>query len=276
MATGSLQARPPRGLSGVLANPWVLAAASAAGAVLVCGASQHWPDLTRDGASTALVPAGTASGTTGTAVPPFVEVVKLAVAALMGLVITLVQRRTRPGRAASPSMEQAQVLLTVSGALMMIVIGNSLARAFGIAGAASIVRFRTPVEDPRDVTVLFLLMGLGMAAGLGALPVAALGTAFLACCLIMLSRLGESSDRCMKVALVASGSAFPTEHVEAVFASRCIQLEPLELTQGDTATMRYRARLSRQESIDELSAQLLNGGSTGIKSVSWEVARKNG
>ena len=64
-------------------------------------------------------------------------------------------------------MEQAQTLLCVSGAMMMIIIGNSLARAFGIAGAASIIRFRTPVDDPKDVTILFLLMGLGMSSGLG-------------------------------------------------------------------------------------------------------------
>ena len=71
------------------------------------------------------------------------------------------------------------MLLCVSGAMMMIIIGNSLARAFGIAGAASIIRFRTPVDDPKDVTILFLLMGLGMSSGLGAFAVAGLGTAFL-------------------------------------------------------------------------------------------------
>ena len=86
-------------------------------------------------------------------------------------------------------MEQAQTLLCVSGAMMMIIIGNSLARAFGIAGAASIIRFRTPVDDPKDVTILFLLMGLGMSTGLGALAVAGLGTAFLCITLLVLGGL---------------------------------------------------------------------------------------
>src|SRR6185436_13017511 len=102
---------------------------------------------------------------------PFFELAKLVVAAVVGMLVTLVQRRYRSDRAPNPTLEQAQVLLCVSGALMMIIIGSSLARAFGIAGAASIIRFRTPVEDARDITVLFLLMGLGMAAGLGALAV---------------------------------------------------------------------------------------------------------
>jgi hypothetical protein len=205
---------------------------------------------------------------------PWHAVVKLGSAALVGLIITSVQRRTRSDGALSSSMEQAQVLLAVSGAMMMLIIGDSLARAFGLAGAASIVRFRTPVDDPRDVTVLFLLMGLGMACGLGALGVAGLGTAFLAVCLVLLRRLGETTDRCMKVALVSHGPVFPTRHVEEVFARHRIMLEPVELTKGDSAMMRYRARLSRDAPLEELSSQLMNGGTAGIKSVSWEVPRK--
>jgi hypothetical protein len=205
---------------------------------------------------------------------PWKAALTLGSAGLIGLIITGVQRQTRADRALSPSMEQAQVLLAVSGALMMLIVGDSLARAFGLAGAASIVRFRTPVEDPRDVTVLFLLMGLGMACGLGALGVAGLGTAFLAVCLVLLRNLGERPDRCMKVALVSSGPVFPRRHVEEVFAKHRIALEPVELTNGEAAVMRYRARLARDAPLDELSAQLMNGGTAGIKSVSWETPRK--
>jgi Domain of unknown function (DUF4956) len=264
---------------------WWLIAATAVAAAALCGALAHWPGLSSLVAGNSNAGSGAVSGVpvelaraaaavTEARLDPILETLKLVVAALIGLVITVVQRRTRPERPASPSMEQAQVLLAVSGALMMVVIGNSLARAFGIAGAASIVRFRTPVDDPRDVTVLFLLMGLGMAAGLGALSVAALGTVFLACCLVLISRLGESAVRCMKVAVVAEGSSFPAEHVEAVFARYRISLEPLELTTGDGSVMRYKARLARDASLEELSAQLLNGGSAGIKSISWESPRK--
>jgi hypothetical protein len=201
---------------------------------------------------------------------------KLASAAAIGLIVTAVQRRTRGDRNMSSSMEQAQVLLAVSGALMMLIIGDSLARAFGLAGAASIVRFRTPVDDPRDVTVLFLLMGLGMACGLGALGVAGLGAGFLIACLWLLSRMDTPVGRSMKVALVASGPVFPSRHVEEVFARHRIALESLELTSGDSTVMRYRARLSPDDSLEHLSALLMNGGTNGIKSVTWEAAKKNG
>ncbi len=106
------------------------------------------------------------------------------VAAIVGMLVTAVHRGYRSEREANPTLDQAQVLLCVAGALMMIIIGSDLARAFGIAGAASIIRFRTPIEDARDITVLFILMGLGMAAGLGGFALAGLGTLFLCaqCC----------------------------------------------------------------------------------------------
>src|SRR5213076_1782772 len=124
------------------------------------------------------------------------------------------------------SLEQAQMLLCVAGAMMMIIIGNSLARAFGIAGAAGIVRFRTPVDDPKDVTILFLLMGLGMATGLGAFAVAGLGTAFLCIALVCLDKLSAQKARAMSVEILASGRQFPSTHVENVFARNQIVFEP--------------------------------------------------
>jgi hypothetical protein len=253
---------------------WRLLAAALSGAVLLSLLSRHWSDL-----STGLFPAFSAAldgaGHAATTLEsPWIDLIKLGMAAFIGLSITAVQRRAFPERVVTPSMEQAQVLLTIAGALMMMVIGNSLARAFGIAGAASIVRFRTPVDDPRDVTVLFLLMGLGMAAGLGALTLAALGTAFLACLLVLLQSLGGTGERCVKVTLVADGASFPSKQVETLLASRHVRLEPLELTVSEAAEMRYRARLSRDASLEELSSLLVADGQTGIKSVSWEVTRK--
>ena len=135
-----------------------------------------------------------ASATHRQQIQPFIELGKLVAAALIGMLVTAVHKPSPRDRQGSRSMEQAQMLLCVSGAMMMIIIGNSLARAFGIAGAASIIRFRTPVDDPKDVTILFLLMGLGMSAGLGAFAVAGLGTAFLCLTLVGARPDGQAAD----------------------------------------------------------------------------------
>jgi anti-anti-sigma factor len=206
---------------------------------------------------------------------PFGELLKLVAAAAIGLLVTAVRRRQQRTRLQTRSMEQAQVLLCVSGAMMMIIIGDSVARAFGIAGAAAIIRFRTPVEDPEDITVLFLLMGLGMSAGLGGFAVAGLGTAFLCLLLLVLDRVGTAKPRAMMVEVEADDRDFPSAHVHGVFARHGVVFEPREVSQGKTVAVRYHATLDPSQSLEELSERLVSDGAAGVKSVSWEPTKKS-
>ena len=200
---------------------------------------------------------------------------KLLTAVGIGLIIVFVQRVVRREQPLSRSMEQAHVLLCLAGALTMLIVGDSLPRAFGIAGAAAIIRFRTPIDDPRDITVLFLLMVLGMAAGLGLMAVAAIGTIAVAVCIALLQRGHTEPPRTMKVALVAEGRQFPSGHVSSIFAAHQIAVEPIEFSHGDKASVRYRALLHRDTSLDAVSAELLSGGATpALASVSWEAPKK--
>jgi anti-anti-sigma factor len=206
---------------------------------------------------------------------PAFELAKLVVAAVVGMLVTLVQRYYRSDKSPNPTLEQAQVLLCVSGALVMIIIGSSVARAFGIAGAASIIRFRTPVEDARDITVLFLLMGLGMAAGLGGFSVAGLGTLFLCAMFPILNVFAADRPRQMMVEIVAAGREFPVHHVQKVFAVNRVVFEPREVAQGDEATVRYLTALAPHDSLEDLSNQLMDGGKAGIKNVSWSPPKRS-
>jgi len=205
---------------------------------------------------------------------PLLELAKLVAAAIIGMLVTAVHRNYRAERAPNPMLDQAQVLLCVAGALMMIIIGSSLARAFGIAGAASIIRFRTPVEDARDITILFILMGLGMAAGLGAFAVAGLGTLFLCALIPVLSLFSSERPRTMLVEIAADGREFPVTHVMQVFAVNGVVFEPREVSQGDEATVRYLATLKSTDSIEDISAQLMGDGKLGIKNVSWSPPKR--
>lgn len=203
---------------------------------------------------------------------PFIELAKLVAALLIGALVTAVHvpiSRDRPR-----SLEQAQTLLCVSGAMMMIIIGNSLARAFGIAGAAGIVRFRTPVDDPKDVTILFLLMGLGMATGLGAFAVAGLGTAFLCLTLLILDRLATQKTRSLALEVSAPGRFFPSSQVEAILVRNGVVFEPREISQGKSdVTVRFYTWLDPRTSLDDLSAQFMAEG-TGVSSVSWDQVKR--
>ena len=209
-------------------------------------------------------------------VQPFVDLFKLIAAAGIGLLVTIVSRRYRHDKPQTQSMEQAQVLLCVSGAMMMVIIGSSIARAFGIAGAAAIIRFRTPVEDPKDITILFLLMGLGMAAGLGAFATAGLATAFLCVMLAVLDRVGARKPRLMTVELKANRRDFPSTHVESVFARHGIIFEPREISQGGESVVEYQTKIDPDTALDDVSQALMGDGTLGLKSVSWEQSKRKG
>jgi hypothetical protein len=198
---------------------------------------------------------------------------RLGVAALIGLGVTAVQRRG--GRAGqTTAMHHAQILLCVSGAMMMVLINDSLARAFGIAGAASLVRFRTPVDDPRDAAVMFLLIGLGMASGVGAFALAAGGAAMVAVFLACLGRTGGPARRSLLVDLAACGPAFPGAHVQRVFARHGAALEIREAWFGDEARATYLVTFATDVPLDAVHADLVADGTAGLRAVSWEPARK--
>jgi hypothetical protein len=198
---------------------------------------------------------------------------RLGVAALIGVAVTAVQRRSERAPRAT-SMHHAQILLCVSGAMMMVLIDDSLARAFGIAGAASLVRFRTPVDDPRDAAVMFLLIGLGMASGLGAFALAAGGAAMVGLFLVALTRTSGRSRRSLLVDLVASGPDFPGAHVQRVFARHGASLEIRDAWFGDEARASYLATFAADAPLDVVHADLVAGGTAGLRAVSWEPARK--
>lgn len=113
---------------------------------------------------------------------------KLAIAAAIGALVTNVRPPASRRHKSTLPVAHAQILFCVAGALVMIIIGDSLARAFGAFGVTSTVRFRTPIKDPEDATVLFLLIGLGMSVGRGLLSIAAVGTVFVWLLLYILDR----------------------------------------------------------------------------------------
>jgi len=206
---------------------------------------------------------------------PLMDGFKLLLAAVIGWTITSVQSYTRRDQPLTRSMAQSYVLLCVAGALTMTMIGDSLPRAFGVAGAASIVKFRTPIDDPRDGTALFLLMGLGMACGVGSYGIAIIGTLFLAGCLLVLSRqTGGELPRSMRVAVIADGAAFPAQHIARVFSDHRITAEALEISHGEQTIIRYKAVLNGERELELVSQRLLEHEGSGIKSVSWEAPKR--
>ena len=201
-------------------------------------------------------------------------VARLGLAAGLGILVTAVHKRVRGSRSLGYSLARAQTLLCVAGALTMILIDNSVARAFGIAGAASIVRFRTPVEDPTDATVLFLLMALGMASGVGSFGLALAGAAGVCLLLLAFGTIApEPRRRNVTIELVAHGQGFPTEPVQRVFAQYGVATEPAEWLQDTATHVTYRASVDESLSLEALGADLMDAAPGSLQSVGWEIRK---
>jgi len=89
----------------------------------------------------------------------------------------------RPRRRGTPHRQapviQTQIILAIVGALVMLVVGSSLARAFGIVGAAGLVRYRAKIADPKDAGVMLSTLAVGLASGVGLWMLAAFATGFV-------------------------------------------------------------------------------------------------
>ena len=104
--------------------------------------------------------------------------VRLPLAAVLGAALAL-----RPRRRGTPprnfAVVQTQIVLSVVGAIIMLVVGASLARAFGIVGAANLIRYRSKIDDPKDAVVMLCALAVGLASGVGLYALAVFSTVFL-------------------------------------------------------------------------------------------------
>lgn len=207
----------------------------------------------------------------GTPSYPFFELLKLVVAGILGIVVTTVHRYFRHFGLPSRSLEQSQVLLCMAGAFVMIIIGDSLARAFGVVGAAGVVRFRTPVENPRDAAVLFLSIGIGMACGMNAFGLAGLMSLLVCAALGVLHYLARHRPRALELAVVTDGPEVSLDDVQRVLSELGIAWEPRGTSKGKkTTTTTYVIDMPPRVTLPVLHRALVGITSTQILSVSWQ------
>lgn len=112
---------------------------------------------------------------------------KLLQSATIGVLVAAIYYLTqRKGRADAVPFVATLVLLTVLISMVTQVIGNNVARAFSLAGALAIIRFRTVVDDTRDTAFVIAAVVTGMAAGAGMLEVALAGLPVVAIVAVLL------------------------------------------------------------------------------------------
>ncbi len=124
-------------------------------------------------------------------------VLALGLSAILSMALARIYCLTHGGHTYSRSYVHTLVFVAITISLIMLIIGSNIARAFALVGAMSIIRFRNPVKDSRDVAFIFMAMAIGMATGTKFYLFAVIFTAFTgATALAMHSfRFGEISER---------------------------------------------------------------------------------
>jgi uncharacterized membrane protein YhiD involved in acid resistance len=119
--------------------------------------------------------------------------INMLLAFLLGVFISYVYKITHKGLSYSQSFMLTIVFITLIVSMVIMVIGNNLARAFALVGALSIIRFRTVIKDTKDTAFIFLGLAAGMAAGTSSYFLAIAGSGFIALVAIGLNAINYGS-----------------------------------------------------------------------------------
>jgi hypothetical protein len=212
---------------------------------------------------------------TGPAVSPLDVLVRLLLALLFGGAVAWIYCFTRRDCSTAPSFPTTLVLLSVLIAIVTQVIGDSVARAFSLVGALSIVRFRTVVRDTQDTAYVIFAVVVGMAIGAKNPWVAILGLLVVAAAAFIMMWLRPGSVEAedpdyvlsLRVGLGQDANKLLDGQCDAHITDRKL-LSMGTGKQGIALSVIYQVRLKRGGSPDEL-VRMLNR-TEGVQSVQLE------
>ena len=108
---------------------------------------------------------------------------------VLGLIISLAYMYTHKKEGYDPGFTITLIMLPVIIAIIILLVGNNVARAFSLAGAFSIIRFRSAPGDPKDISYIFFTLAVGLACGMGYIGYAVIVTVVLCAIMIILDKV---------------------------------------------------------------------------------------
>ncbi len=205
---------------------------------------------------------------------------RFLIAALLAMLLAFRWRRGRSLTKRNPYVAQTQILLAVVAAAMMMIVGDSAARAFGIFAAASLVRFRTNIRDPKETTVLLICLGVGLACGVGRLDMAIILTLFVLLALWILEHF-ESAQvfRAMEVRVETRNLDQTRQMLKTLFERHECSYELRQLEreagEGQNGKIVYELSLGTAARTDQLSEEILAEDASNIAALEWEQKKSS-
>ena len=126
------------------------------------------------------------SSTTGESFTLVNALIVISASILLGLVISCVYIKTNQKNGYSSGFSLTLIMLPVIISIIILLVGNNVARAFSLAGAFSIIRFRSAPGDPKDIAYVFFTLAVGLTCGMGYIGYAVIFTVTLSALMIIL------------------------------------------------------------------------------------------
>jgi uncharacterized membrane protein YhiD involved in acid resistance len=193
--------------------------------------------------------------------------IRLPLAAILGAGLALrPKRRGTPPR--TPAVVQTQIMLAVVGAVVMLVVGASLARAFGIVGAANLIRYRSKIDDPKDAVVMLCALAVGLASGVGLYALCVFSTLFMGAALWIIESF---EPKTLKHFLLTIKAPEDTDGMRDKF-DRILDgyRLPFELRSSSDEEVCYDVQVPIELQTDDVSDRILKLDPDGHLAVEWE------
>ncbi|MDR2088602.1 MAG: DUF4956 domain-containing protein [Clostridiales Family XIII bacterium] len=158
-------------------------------------------------------------------------VLRFVVALILGVVIYISYRFSFSGAVYSARFNVSLVMLTLTGTLVMSVIGNNVALSLGMVGALSIVRFRTAIKDARDTAYVFWCIAVGICCGVSEFLVAGVGTAILFFFLLLFGAV-RRNDQFLLIVRGDQDAEQPIEAKVGLYFDNKAQIKVLHTAEG--------------------------------------------
>lgn len=199
--------------------------------------------------------------------------IRLLTATALGFGIALVRTFARSEGRPAPGLRTTLLLLTVLCALVTVVIGENIARAFGLAGVLAVVRFRTVIEDTRDSAFVIFAMVIGMSVGAGYINTSLVGFSVISLVAIAVTQMTGPAANDAKLTIRIKGKETTETDVRKVLATVA---ESVTLAGADTVKesaesvdLIFRFRPFQQTDLSKI-VDLLRA-KPGVEKVAWEL-----
>ena len=198
----------------------------------------------------------------------------LLISGLVGIFIAWIYKTSHKGLTYSQSIATTLVLLTIITTFIVYFIGNSMARAIGLFGVFSIIRYRSAVKDMKDTAFVLLALGAGMSIGVGSFMLSALGVLVIGGIIMILDVLDlfniTNADYLLFFKLKSEdNSSQKITDILKRFAKEVSLLSVKSLQHGEIMDFSFSLTLKKKNTLEEVTEVLQKvKGISDIKFVS--------